>query len=264
MRLVQKKCPNCGAAIDFDDMTKKVKCAYCGQTFYVEKDNEKINNDVDIDKHIEDAFKLVNNVKAPFAGIFVLVFFMIIVVFIITFVNVFNFNSRINIEHDNFEVIEKEENPNLIVDFNQIDDKTLNDFHNDAIKSLDKYMFKSSKVKIVKNWSNVGMYLIVDYTFEDTDLVDVFDIIYSVNGKEYHLYSAVTYNRLELSDNGVVVSSFDGMVSSPSYILDLDNSNRVFLNGYESIEELFNKEIRSYMTSDYSIKSTDGLYMIKG
>ena len=42
-------------------------------------------------------------------------------------------------------------------------------------------------------------------------VVDVFDIIYSVNGKEYHLYSAVTYNRLELSDNGVVVSSFDGI-----------------------------------------------------
>ena len=261
MRLVQKKCPNCGAAIDFDDMTKKVKCSYCSQTFFVEKDVQKINNMVDIDSHLEDAYELVNKVRTPFIVIFFVMFFFVMIGIVFTFSQIVSFDGPGYVV-DKSDTILEEENPNLIIDFKQIDDKTMNTFHSDAVKSLEQYMFTNSKAKIVQNWNNVGMYLIIDYTFEHSELVDVYDIIYDVNGKEYHLYSAVSYSRLELSDSGVVVSSFDGMVSSPTYIVNINNS-RVFLNGYESLEELFNKEIRSYMSSDYSVKHTDGLYMIE-
>jgi DNA-directed RNA polymerase subunit RPC12/RpoP/biopolymer transport protein ExbD len=260
MRLVQKKCPNCGAAIDFDDTTKKVKCAYCGQTFFVEKDVEKINNMVDIDSHLEDAYELVNKVRTPFIAIFIIMFFFVMIGIVITFSNIVSFDGPgFVVDKENTLL---EENPNLIVNFDQIDEKTMATFHSDAVKSLEQYMFSSNKAKVVQNWNNVGMYLIIDYTFEYSELIDVYDIIYEVNGKEYHLYSAVSYTRLELSDSGVVVSSFDGMVSSPTYIVNYNNS-RVFLNGYESLEELFNKEIRTYMSSDYSVKHTDGLYMIE-
>ena len=91
MRLVQKKCPNCGAAIDFDDTTKKVKCSYCSQTFFVEKDIQKLNNDIDVDKHLEDAFELVNNVRTPFVVIFIFMLIIFVVGFIFTFSNIVSF-----------------------------------------------------------------------------------------------------------------------------------------------------------------------------
>ena len=41
MKLVEKKCPNCGANIEFNAEHKTVTCNYCNTTFEVERDIEK-------------------------------------------------------------------------------------------------------------------------------------------------------------------------------------------------------------------------------
>jgi uncharacterized membrane protein YvbJ len=41
MKLVEKKCPNCGANIEFNSENKTVTCNYCNTTFEVERDLEQ-------------------------------------------------------------------------------------------------------------------------------------------------------------------------------------------------------------------------------
>ena len=38
MRLVEKKCPNCGADLEFDENAKSCKCNYCKRSFEIERD----------------------------------------------------------------------------------------------------------------------------------------------------------------------------------------------------------------------------------
>ncbi|MBQ8659395.1 MAG: hypothetical protein IJ475_00960 [Bacilli bacterium] len=271
MRLVQKKCPNCGATIDFDENIKKVKCAYCGQTYVIEKDNDMIKNQEDISKHLDDAFELVAKVQAPFAAVSIFIFVFIFIIFIAMFI--FNF-TRISSHRSELEeafennvientILEEVENPNLLVDFSQIDDDTMATFHKETVKKLNDSLFASTKSLVISDWSYVGMYLIIDETFEDTDLIDVYEIKYKVKGVEYHFYGGVQYYNLELNDDGFVVTNFGGSTLCPTYTLNLSQYDRVFLSGYESLEELYNKEVREHMTSSYSIKYTDGVYMVK-
>ena len=42
MRLIEKRCPNCGASIEFSDDAKSCKCDYCNRSFEIErKDSDK-------------------------------------------------------------------------------------------------------------------------------------------------------------------------------------------------------------------------------
>ena len=42
MKLIEKKCPNCGANLEFSETDKSCKCEYCHRAFEIERD-EKIN-----------------------------------------------------------------------------------------------------------------------------------------------------------------------------------------------------------------------------
>lgn len=265
MRLVQKKCPNCGAGIDFNEFSKTVKCAYCNQTYTVEKDKEMIKNEINISNHFDDAFNLVNKVRTPiaFVSIFmvIIIFAIVIIGFITTFIRINTFDNVFENTFESFTVTE--ENSNMLTDFEQIDEDTLNAFHKESYAELTDTLFLNGKAKIVNDWSNVGMYLLINETFEYTNLVDVFEVTYLVKEKEYHLYGAVLYDRIELSDDGIVVTDFYGMSYCPTYTLDYDKYSKVYLCGYETKEDLYNKVVRSYMGSDYKIKYTDGMYMVK-
>ena len=39
MKLIEKKCPNCGASLEFNDSDKSCKCQYCHRAFEIERDS---------------------------------------------------------------------------------------------------------------------------------------------------------------------------------------------------------------------------------
>lgn len=47
MKLVQLKCPNCGADISIENISKIVKCQYCQTAFRIDGDNEPNNQNGD-------------------------------------------------------------------------------------------------------------------------------------------------------------------------------------------------------------------------
>ena len=40
MRIIEKKCPNCGAALEFNETDKSCKCNYCKRSFEIERDSD--------------------------------------------------------------------------------------------------------------------------------------------------------------------------------------------------------------------------------
>ena len=43
MRLIEKKCPNCGANLEFDENDKSCKCQYCKRSFEIERDTDNLD-----------------------------------------------------------------------------------------------------------------------------------------------------------------------------------------------------------------------------
>ena len=87
MRVVEKKCPNCGASIEINEDTKIYKCKYCHTTL------EKDKNEEFIEETRETALKFAKGVFA-YVGImqiFALVVFLIIfIIAIVMFITAFS------------------------------------------------------------------------------------------------------------------------------------------------------------------------------
>ena len=78
------------------------------------------------------------------------------------------------------------------------------------------------------------------------------------NGKTVTLYAAMLYEDLKLNESGVVTHDYMGSTVSQDVELDGDTHN--WAEGYDSVEKLYNREIRSQV-GDYKVTATEGLYM---
>ena len=86
MRLIEKKCPNCGADLEFKDNDKSCKCSHCASSFEIERDESKTDFDDQFDlKPLDKAFSALSFVI--FLVIFVAVGSLIVVIFHIVSIN---------------------------------------------------------------------------------------------------------------------------------------------------------------------------------
>ena len=89
MKLIEKKCPNCGASLEFDETAKSCKCEYCHRAFEIERDNSLDVND------LAEQFNL-NELKGPlkafstfFLGSYIITFVIALVIFCFIFGMIF-------------------------------------------------------------------------------------------------------------------------------------------------------------------------------
>ncbi len=84
MRLVEKKCPNCGASISFKKSDEVVECNYCHTTFDIEKEGEdykKLRND-DFILHTRAIRKFSKGFLIVWAVMFIFGLLMFVFIFI--------------------------------------------------------------------------------------------------------------------------------------------------------------------------------------
>jgi hypothetical protein len=283
MKFVEKKCPNCGAGLKFDDNATSVVCEYCNQTFYIQRDEKKYAR-VD-EAHMADAFKFVDEFGKPiFNAVLKTHAVMSIVPFIIFFVafagigiTIFSF-SRNNIVNKpgssfvdnsgNNEDNWKEEQENafqearkkIVTKLDQIDQISLETFYDNAVLELDNYDGSNSKYKISSDWKAYGAYLLVGKETNDNSLYVICKHTYKhkKNGKEVTLYGAVRYKGLKLTDAGIVNNDFNGWTEVPD--VDLDGDKFEWAYGYDSETKLYNTLIRG-QSGTYTIEATEGLYI---
>ena len=281
MKFVEKKCPGCGAALKFGENDSSVVCEYCGKELHIQRDEKKYER---IDAaHKADAFKFVDEYGKPIVKAFAVfqIASMIIpfVIFIVAFIviaiftyNSFNSDSSDVTDVDYFDIVEdiidddannsseiiKEEvnKPNYVTKLSQIDNITLETFYDEAKSKL---IHMDNSDYTVGEWKPVGTYLLVSANGEGNKLYVVMKHTYTKRSgnKKITLYAAGRYTNLTLNSNNIVVNN--SYFSSVTRDIDLDGKTLNFATGFESIEKLYNNEIRSQI-GDYTLEASAGLY----
>ncbi|MBR6821279.1 MAG: IBR domain-containing protein [Bacilli bacterium] len=276
MKFVEKKCPNCGAGLKFDDGATSVVCEYCNQTFYIQRDEKKYAR-VD-SEHLADAYRFVDEVGKPIAEAIFRTHKVMAIVPIIVFliaavgigISIFSFSKEMEKpsiieQHENSweEKIEQqyqEARKKLVTKLSQIDQTSLETFYDNAVLELDNYDGNNSKYKISSDWKAYGAYLLVGKETNNNYLYVVCKHTYKhrKNGKEITLYGAVKFDSLKLTDAGIVNNDFDGWTEAPS--VDLDGDKFEWAYGYDSEAKLYNSLIRG-QSGTYTIEATEGIYV---
>lgn len=271
MRLITKKCPNCGASLSFDENDTKTKCEYCKQEIFIEKETKDHLNGFaeDVYQLSLEEFKQVSKIhKISFYSVMI----FIVVIFIITifssffifkdFSSLFNgsvkkgfpmgespsSNSNGNISTENIP-----RKKDYITEISQINEESLSKLKIDSLNVLNHWTTTLQNSSSSK-WEYVGMYLLISKT-DYNELYMVYKRKYTVNNKKIETYGAVSYTNLKLKGE-TISESLNGFPLAPMKTSD-DLKTTYF--GYESNEMLFNKEIKSKMDK-YEVKATNGLF----
>ena len=260
MKLVEKKCPNCGGELKFNINDKETKCEYCGKAYEIERENddkeELFNADnYKITEEQKEAVKAVffGFAAAQFIPIFIFAFFFIIIVGTGIF---FGFRGANHTEkneikdtssQDEFDqrykdaenMISKEmlKQQGYVVEFSELNEKDLGEIHNSTLSTLNTTLKRhDSFVYSHGNYEYVGMYLLLNKT--GNTLFDVYKISFDINGTNTEYYSAIRYTNIK-KNNDKLVANLEGFEINP-----YESNGKKSVLGYESCQDLFNKNIR--------------------
>lgn len=278
MKFVEKKCPNCGAGLKFDDGDSNVVCEYCNKTYYIQRDEKKFAK-VD-SAHLGDAYKFVDEYGKPIVKavaiaqivmmVVPIVFFVIIAIFIGSVAFKAFDHDEVNVDFNGSSISQEkekefqEQRKKIVTKLSQIDKVSLQTFHDTSKTDLRNYVgscvHEPGDYKISTGWQSIGVYLLVGKETNKNILYDVMSHTYKhkKTGKTITLYAAVKFDNLKLTENGIVNNDYMGWPEVPSYEMPSDSFNGAY--GYESVEQLYNQLIRS-QSGDYIISATKDLYM---
>ena len=238
MKLIEKKCPNCGAALEFSEKDKSCKCDYCHRSFEIERDNKVINDD---SRDNVDAYNLIDSESAKKVAktgltvfavssiIPMISVFIIIVVFGIIYFNVIRDN---NYTISDFETETVATN---IADFSNTDLK----------KISDNSSYDSTSVK-GENSNNYS------YSAEDNEVYK-YILAYKDDKNYFYVVRKVLYiNFFNQDDKKTVYVP----VKYENVVAKLDNYNQTqeILNGMSIDAPTFylNDKKSSYIRGGYS------------
>ena len=203
------------------------------------------------ESHLADAYKFVNEFGAPVFASAKKMMIVPIVAFVVFFVIII---LAVNTQLGGSE--------KYVTKISQIDDTSMETFHDASLETLQSYVGSAAlgDYEITQNWESKGVYLLVAKRGKENILYDVYSQIYKnkKTGEETELFAAVKFDDLTLTSNGVVENDYFAWPEIPSYSFKGSSFNRAY--GYESIEKLYNKVIRS-QSGEYEISASKGLYI---
>ncbi len=263
MKLVTKKCPNCGASLSFDENDTKIKCEYCKQQIMIEREHKSSTDFFNGDDFILEVAK-IHSKAATGTMIFIAVFFIAMVIF--TIIMVYRGFS----EQEKFQSNFKTENnipleipddnqldlPKIkdVEEISQIDDKTLEQLQSSSLNVLNKFTTDITGNNTEK-WNYVGFYFVKSQGYERNSVYVVYKKKYTVNKKLKDYYAAVSYSDFEIDNNGNVTFIDHGFPHAPMSVIEWDS-----VRGYESNKDLYEKVIKEHAKNN-EIEATEGLYI---
>ena len=280
MKLVEKKCPSCGAQLKFEPDDVKVTCEYCNNTYQISKDETKDTSMADAFTLTEKQRMFLSSFFKGMAAVYVLPFVAILFIFAIIFISsrsamkdISSHNKQIE-EKNPINIVEpekekeKEEIPEktylekltdagYITGFEQIDKDTLSSIHENTTKSVKNEINRQNKFvcKTSGSIKQVGMYLLLSESGRGNYLIDVQQVTFIVNGKKKNYYVGMSYHDVKIKDNKVIVN-YSG---SPIYSSTSVNQNVTYsmVLGYDSTKAFYNNQVLRYLDSYKVIKTGD-------
>lgn len=264
MKLITKKCPNCGASLSFEEYQVETTCEYCNQKIKIKKERKSIQSsytseDGDfsyelfvVSSPLGEVTTFTKEVKKEKSFSFLekssYLFVIVLIIFLFALYFIDKNEQRKEQATEPVRYVEK---------FSDIDPKSLEIFQKESIRKLGRSTDYLPSGSETSDWKYYGMYLLVLDSKKNSIIYQIYKRQVKVNEKLYDNYQFVQYSDLGISDENIVLSKFRG--SSSSQKIFLDEKNEYYMYGYKSIEELYDENISG--KNNYKILATDHLYV---
>ena len=232
MRIVEKKCPNCGASLEFDENAKSCKCEYCKRSFEIERENNTFGGDYNysLTEKTFNVFLLIS---------FIVVFVFIGVVAFMVFTNIhFSETAKGSKLYTNVEELSS-------YSLSAIDSKAPWNIES-ADVDLDEYSLEM-QVKREK------LYVAYNKKDKKNAIVAVYKATYKklFNADSVTILVPIIYNNVEKSDVGTDLAFAESYVKGPEYYFNMEHSE--YALGYKDLETLEKDIIDSLKKDGYKI-----------
>lgn len=232
MKLIEKTCPKCGANLEFEPGAKEVKCSYCNKEFIIE------GNDNNNENFNSEDIKLISNAGKGITVVAVIII-SIIAFSIICFSALRMFNKE-----EGFGSFRTTDN---LTSVNNISKADQNKIEEKSLTELKDWNEKQEGVSLTSH-KNLGYYLV--YNDFNSNLYDVYELNYNINGTNHVVYTAVQYMNVNYKNEKLTVGN--GTIFGKILSYDMYS-----LWGYESIKDLYN----DIDVDDEEIVASNGLYV---
>lgn len=244
MRIIEKKCPNCNAPLSIEDGKTDITCEYCHSKLRLVKDP------------IEQGFELVSRASKRimffqlFIALTVIIIFAIIFIVLITkFDHPFEHASDKKTTSTTTDSFDEEFNKRKD-EIDKIYDKIINDVST-SNKVLSDNLPKGSTISEL---SSVGAYFLNSKKGNEMRIYTISKRTLNNNGTKKDFYIAELHSNLDINN---IDESIDSKVYSSRYYLD--STNTYYVDGYESLKELYDKHIKP-LSKEYSISVNGNIY----
>ena len=244
MRLIEKKCPGCGASIKIDENAKKGVCEYCKKEFIVEEDaGEKI-----LSSFNEISTGIWKSTSFVVIGVIAFMFFMVIIIITMT--------SRFHVNNDstsNVTNIIEEQDKDELMDEIVISNSDYTSIDNSSKSAILDLTFGDHNYQRYGTEERVKEYLL---TKKDAN---IYIPVYKVNyqdwpNKEHKFTVYIPVKYTNVLKKGKSIDIFElgsGKIDADEYYFNLEHSSST--RGYQSLDELYEKYIKEY-EEEYKIK----------
>ncbi|MBE6157681.1 MAG: hypothetical protein E7160_02685 [Firmicutes bacterium] len=258
MKLVEKKCPNCGAGLSFNDTDKSCKCDYCKRAFEIERDNT-----IDSSASINDQYQL-SELKGPlkivglyFAGTYIVGAIITIIVFILVGVigyNIYKHASNQLSDSNNNSIINKKSNAKYITSIDDLDNDDYEDIDSDS--NIEIKRSGNGVNNAYHSYSRDGdpkrEKVYVAYKKDDNVIIAIYKAIYKDffhQENSYTVYVPIVYENIKKNEFGIY--EWDNpQVKAPEYYFDSEHKSYTY--GYNSIADAYNSVVKP-LENDYKI-----------
>ena len=249
MRLIEKKCPNCGADLSFDEDDKSCKCEYCKRQFEIERDLDDIEKFNLIYDKIHQPFKKMIMIPFIFAG-------FIFIIMTITIVSNYSLRSK-SIKEKNDDVFEdffeeEEEQEKLITSVDELTNSDFDSLNHSSFSILNQsvvgrndttYAYqKTGDARLEKTY--------VAYKEGSNYIISIYRLIYHNffnQADQQTVYVPSVFSDVE---KNVSLSLSNGKNPAPEYYLNADHSTYIYAFG--SFDEAYNSVVQP-LEAEYQI-----------
>lgn len=248
MRLIEKKCPNCGADLEFDENAKSCKCSYCKRSFEIERD---VND-------LEKINLVFDKVQKPVKAIFLIPFiFVAVIIILITLSIIFGATRQSKtFEHDDIEIpdiddilVEKE---TLIKDASEISDETMDEIERKASSVLHQSV--TGRHDSDYAYSTTGdprLQKTYVASKEDSNrVVVVYSVIYQ---NFFHQEDQKTVYVPAVINNVKTEGFITTKAKNPAPEFYLNDEHSTYVYAYGSVEEVYSGVIQPLVDEGYTV-----------
>lgn len=233
MKIIEAKCPGCGANVKFDENSKSGVCEYCKKEFVIEKDPKE-----------EYLLTLAEFQKSVFKRVSIMQIVIPIIALIIMGIIIFTFIHGGILHNDNTS-----SKLSSIENISGSDYSYIDNHANIAIRSLtfgDNDFVQKGNILRVKEYLLVGE---KDSIFVPIYKTTYTDFLYEEN--KITIYIPVKFDNVLTKNNRLdIISLGDGVIDCEEYYFNLEHSS--YSKGYQSIDDVYSKYIKP-MEKDYKV-----------